>query len=194
MRAHERGTNFEALGVDFETSLTGRHSVMNVLAGIAVARELGIAPEGLREAVRTLSSGKMRGERQEHNGIVIWNDCYNSNPEAARSMLDVLAQTPAARRIAVLGEMLELGRGSERLHREVGRYAAEKGINLVVGVKGEARRLVEEAQAAGAETEYFDEAAAAGAFVKRVARAGDVVLFKGSRGVHMETALDRFVE
>jgi UDP-N-acetylmuramoyl-tripeptide--D-alanyl-D-alanine ligase len=194
MRAHGRGTRFEALGVEFETSLTGRHSVMNLLAGIAVAREWGIAPERLTEAVRTFTTGKMRGERLEHNGIVIWNDCYNSNPEAARSMLDVLAETPAARRIAVLGEMLELGRGSEQLHGEVGRYAAARGVDLVVGVKGAARKLAEEALAAGAETEYFEEAAAAGAFVKRVARAGDAVLFKGSRGVHMEKALERFVE
>ena len=69
-----------------------------------------------------------------HNGIVIWNDCYNSNPEAARSMIDVLRETPAARRIAVLGEMLELGRSSEELHTQVGRYAAEHGCDLAMMV------------------------------------------------------------
>src|SRR4029434_459725 len=105
----------------------GRHTVMNLLAAIAVALEFGIAPEKLRDAVRTFTAGKMRGERMEHNGVTIWNDCYNSNPEAARAMLEVLAATPARRRVAVLGEMLELGHSAEDLHRDVGRYAAEQG-------------------------------------------------------------------
>ncbi len=68
----------------------------------------------------SLQPGKMRGERITHKGIEIINDCYNSNPDAARGMLDVLRDTPARRKIAVLGEMLELGRWSEPLHREVG--------------------------------------------------------------------------
>ena len=133
------GARFRALGVDFETGLAGRHAVMNLLAAIAVARVFGIAPERLREPVRTFAAGKMRGERSEHNGIVVWNDCYNSNPEAAQSMIDVLRETPAARRIAVLGEMLELGRAAEELHRQVGRYAAEHGVDWLIGVRGHAR-------------------------------------------------------
>ena len=79
------GCRFRACGVDFETGLVGRHAVMNLLAAIAVAREFGIAPGRLREPVRSFAIGQMRGEKTEHNGIVIWNDCYNSNPEAARS-------------------------------------------------------------------------------------------------------------
>ena len=76
---------------------------------MAVARAFEIPLERLRDAVATFTIGKMRGERLEHNGITIWNDCYNSNPEAVRAMLDVLRSTPARRHIAVLGEMLELG-------------------------------------------------------------------------------------
>ncbi len=91
----------------------------------------------------SFSPGKMRGERLEHNGVVIWNDCYNSNPEAARAMLDVLRETPARRRIAVLGEMLELGQSTEPLHREIGRYVAEQGIDVLIGVRGAARFMVE---------------------------------------------------
>src|ERR1019366_9035963 len=98
------GSRFRACGVDYETGLVGRHAVMNLLAAIAVAREFGIAPGRLREPVGSFAIGKMRGERTEHNGIAIWNDCYNSNPEAAQSMIDVLSRTPATRRIAVLGE------------------------------------------------------------------------------------------
>ena len=187
------GARFRVRGVEFETPLAGRHAVMNLLAAIAVAFEFGIAPEKLREAVRTFAPGRMRGERIEHNGMVIWNDCYNSNPEAAQSMLDVLAETPAAQRIAVLGEMLELGAAAEELHRRVGRHAAGRGIDLLVGVRGSARAMVEAAEEAGLRSAYFEDPAEAGDFARSAARAGDAVLFKGSRGVRVERALERFL-
>jgi UDP-N-acetylmuramoyl-tripeptide--D-alanyl-D-alanine ligase len=187
---------FRALGVDFETPLPGRHAVMNLLAAIAVARLFGIAPEKLIEPVRTFAVGKMRGERLEHNGIVIWNDCYNSNPEAARSMIDVLRDTLARRRIAVLGEMLELGSAARELHCELGRYAASQGIDFLIGVHGEAHAMVGAAVGAGfpeSAAHFFEEAAEAGDFVSRIARPGDAVLFKGSRGVAVERALERML-
>jgi len=187
------GMSFRALGVDFETPLTGRHAVLNLLAAIAVAHAFGIAPEQLREPVRTFTVGKMRGERMDHAGIVVWNDCYNSNPEAAQSMIDVLRETAANKRIAVLGEMLELGHAAEVLHRQVGRYAAEQGVDLVIGVRGCARSLVEAAREAGAEAFFFEDAREAGEFARQAAREGDAVLFKGSRGVHVEQALERFL-
>ena len=97
---------------------------MNLLAAIAVAHVFGIAPETpARRGAPASRRARCAASACEHNGIVIWNDCYNSNPEAAQSMLDVLRETPAARRIAVLGEMLELGHAAEELHRQVGRYA-----------------------------------------------------------------------
>jgi UDP-N-acetylmuramoyl-tripeptide--D-alanyl-D-alanine ligase len=182
------GASFRALGVDFETGLTGRHAVSNLLAAIAVAVEFGIAPERLREPVRTFTVGKMRGERIERGGMIVWDDCYNSNPEAVRSMIDVLRETQAMRRIAVLGEMLELGEASDALHRQVGEYAAGRGIDLVIGVHGAAKSL---ARAAGGE--YFDEPEKAGDYLRSIARAGDALLFKGSRGVHMERALERLM-
>ena len=187
------GTRFRALGVDFETPLTGRHAVSNLLAALAVAQVFGIAPERLRDAVRTFTVGNMRGEKQEVRGVTVWNDCYNSNPEAAMSMIDVLAAAPAAKRIAVLGEMLELGRAAEELHRRVGRYAAERGIDLLIGVRGSAKWMVEEARAAGGQAEFFESPADAGDFVRKLAREGDAVLFKGSRGVRVERAVERFV-
>jgi UDP-N-acetylmuramoyl-tripeptide--D-alanyl-D-alanine ligase len=190
------GVRFRAAGVDFETGLVGRHAVMNLLAAIAVARVFGIAPERLREPVRTIAIGKMRGERSQHNGIVVWNDCYNSNPDAAQSMIDVLRETPAGRRIAVLGEMLELGRAAEELHRQVGRYAAEHAVDWLIGVQGHARSMVEAAVAAGlprGRAHFFEDPAGAGDFARRTAKPGDAVLFKGSRGVRVERALERFL-
>ena len=190
------GACFRAVGVDFETELPGRHAVMTLLAAIAVARVFGIAPERLREPVRTFAAGKMRGQRSQHNGVVVWNDCYNSNPEAAQSMIDVLRQTPAATRIAVLGEMLELGRAAEELHRQVGRYAAEHGADWLIGIGGHAHSMVEAAVAAGlprGRAHFFEDPAEAGEFARRTAQPGDAVLFKGSRGVRVERAMERFL-
>ena len=190
------GVKFSVNGVRFESSLLGRHSVLNFLAGMAVAGLYGIQPERLTEVVRETSAGSMRGERFLHNGILILNDCYNSNPDASRAMIDVLRDTPAKRRIAVLGEMLELGRWSESLHRDVGNYVAERGIDVLVGIRGAARDLVDAAQQAGHAVDaafFFPEPAAAGDRLREIAREGDVILFKGSRGTHVELALERFL-
>jgi UDP-N-acetylmuramoyl-tripeptide--D-alanyl-D-alanine ligase len=162
-----------------------------------VAGEFGIAPERLRDAVRGFRTSGMRGVRLERNGVVVWNDCYNSNPEAAESMIEVLCETPAARRIAVLGEMRELGQAAGELHRRVGRYAAARGVDLLIGVQGEARAMVEAAREAGlgpGAALYFEDAAEAGGFARQAARPGDAALFKGSRGVRMERALEKFLE
>jgi UDP-N-acetylmuramoyl-tripeptide--D-alanyl-D-alanine ligase len=190
------GARFRTLGVDYETGLTGRHAISNLLAAIAVAQVFEIAPERLCEAVRTFAAGKMRGERIEHGGMVIWNDCYNSNPEAAQAMIDVLVRTPARHRIAVLGEMLELGHASEPLHRQLGRYAAAAGVDRLVGVRGDAHWMTEEAVTAGMSAEsapFFEDPAEAGEWIRGEAAPGDALLFKGSRGVRVERALERFL-
>jgi UDP-N-acetylmuramoyl-tripeptide--D-alanyl-D-alanine ligase len=188
------GARFRALGVDFESPLAGRHGVSNVLAGIAVAHVMGIAPDKLRDAVRSLTPGTMRGERSLRNGVTVINDCYNANPEAMLSMLELLRDTPATRRIAVLGEMLELGREAGTLHRKVGRFAAEQGIHAVIGIRGAGRWMVDEAIAAGLSggaASFFETPEQAGEFLKTFLKPGDAVLFKGSRGVHVERALER---
>jgi UDP-N-acetylmuramoyl-tripeptide--D-alanyl-D-alanine ligase len=191
------GAHFRCLGVEFESPLSGRHSVSNVLAAIAVARAMGIRPERLTDAVRTLATGKMRGERSERNGVTIINDSYNANPEAMRSMLELLRGTPAQRRIAVLGEMLELGREAGALHREIGKFATEQGVDAVFGIRGAARYMVNGAMEAGMSDSaalFFDSPEEAGDRLRRFLRPGDAVLFKGSRGVQVEKALERAFE
>ncbi len=186
---------FRCLSTEFETQLSGRHAISNILAAIAVAQVFGIAPKRLTEAVYSLTPGAMRGERLTIDGITIFNDCYNSNPAAARAMIDVLAETPALRRIAVLGEMLELGGRTEPLHRNVGRHAAESGMNVLLTVRGAARFMADEAMRAGMSGDaayFFEDPEMAGLALKEIAQPGDAVLFKGSRGVHMERALAAF--
>jgi UDP-N-acetylmuramoyl-tripeptide--D-alanyl-D-alanine ligase len=192
----DRGVNFRVEGVPFDSTLIGRHSVSNILAGLTVAALYGIRPSELTEVVKDLAASPMRGRRLVHNEVVILDDCYNSNPDAARAMLDVLRDMPAKRRIAVLGEMLELGRWSEPLHRDVGNYVAASGIDVLVGIRGEACHLVDAARQAGLAVNaafFFPDAPAAGEHLRRIARPGDVILFKGSRGTHVEHALERFV-
>jgi len=170
---------------------------LNILAGLAVAQIYGIAPASLVDVVAALQPGKMRGERLVHNGITILNDCYNSNPDAVRAMLDVLRDTPAERRIAVLGEMLELGSWSEPLHRDIGRYAVDTGVDLLVGIRGAARSTVEAAKEAGLPINaayFFEDPAEAGGKLRGLAHAGDAILFKGSRGTRVDRALERFLE
>ena len=190
------GVRFEVNRIRFESRLLGRHSVLNLLAGIAVAELYGIQPEQLTGVVSGLSAGSMRGQRFVHNDILILNDCYNSNPDAARAMIDVLRETPAKRRIAVLGEMLELGHWAESLHRDVGDYVANCGIDVLVGIRGAARYLVDAARQADHAVDaafFFPDTTAAGDYLRQIARPGDVILFKGSRGAHVEQALERFL-
>jgi UDP-N-acetylmuramoyl-tripeptide--D-alanyl-D-alanine ligase len=190
------GVRFRVGNARFSTVLHGRHIASNILAGVAVAQVFGIVPSRLVDAVGNLRPGKMRGERFEHRGIVVYDDCYNSNPDAVRAMLDVLRDTPARRRIAVLGEMLELGRWAEPLHRDVGGYAMKQGIDVLVGIRGAAREIVDAARLAGLNAGaalFFDDPAEAGRALKSIAQPGDAVLFKGSRGVHVERALEQFV-
>lgn len=183
---------FTVDGVRFESNLAGRHSISNILAGLAVARIFELDFHSLVDAVRTLAPGKMRGQRSQWRGITILNDSYNSNPEAVRNMIDVLREEPAQRRIAVLGEMLELGHMAESLHRDVGAYVARAGVDVLVGVRGVSRLMVEQARQAGLTDHaalFFDDPDAAGTFLRGFVRPGDAILFKGSRGIQVERAL-----
>jgi UDP-N-acetylmuramoyl-tripeptide--D-alanyl-D-alanine ligase len=188
------GAAFTVRGVRFHSQLSGRHGVSNVLAGLAVAYLFHIEFSELVDSVACLSPGKMRGERRSWRGITVLNDSYNSNPEAARNMIDVLCAEPAKRRIAVLGEMLELGHMSGKLHRDLGAYATRAGVDVLIGISGAARLMVEEAEKGGlreAAAFFFENSEAAGFFLRDFVRPGDAILFKGSRGTHVERALDR---
>lgn len=195
IRSSESGVQFQAGGVDFESALPGRHGVSNLLAAIATAGVYGIRPDELTGAVKAFAPPNMRGRQFEKGGIFIFDDCYNANPDAVRAMLDVLRDFPAKRRIAVLGEMLELGRWAEPLHRDVGLYAAMSGISVLVGIRGVARWMVDAAIQGGLQNAAFflDTPEQAGDLLKTIAQPGDAILFKGSRGTHVELALQRFL-
>jgi len=182
-----------------ETALTlqllGGHNASNVLAGLAVALEAGVELDAAVAALQSLIAGDKRGEVLEVAGATLLNDCYNSNPEALRSMIRTLAARPAeGRRILVAGEMLEMGEQGPTLHTACGHAAVEAGLDLVIGVQGNAAHLAAAACAGGVAALFLPSAEAAGRWLRAHLQPGDVVLVKGSRGVHLERAIEALGE
>ena len=179
-----------------ETPLLGRGNLANVLAATAVALELGVPLEEIAESAASLRPADRRGAvTRLSNRITVIDDSYNSSPSALAKSLDVVARASALRKMAVLGEMLELGDHSLRLHAESGRVAAGSGIDRLYAVGGDgARALAEGAIEAGmpaAAVEYFESSASAAAAVAQAVRPGDLVLVKGSRGIRTDIVVDR---
>lgn len=176
--------------------LLGRHNIYNALAAVAVAlqpllrEQAGMPLAEAAAALATLAPSPLRGQVMELDGVTVINDCYNSNPKALNAMVEALAGMAAKRRIVVAGEMLELGPAAEQLHRDCGRRMAGRGIQRVVGVRGEARFLVEAAQQAGVAAQYLESPEEAGEWLAQNTRPGDAVLLKASRGVRLERALE----
>ena len=183
-------------GLEFKTCLPGLHSVSNIVGAIAAAAVLNADLAALQAVVADLQPGNHRGQTRRLGGITVIDDCYNSNPAAVEAMLRDLASRPAGRRIAVLGEMRELGAASKELHQRVGSAAAKAGLDLLIAVEGDAKWIAEAAVAsgmAGAQTLFVQNADAAGSALTELLAGGDLVLLKGSRGVRLERALDRLV-
>jgi UDP-N-acetylmuramoyl-tripeptide--D-alanyl-D-alanine ligase len=173
-----------------ELPLVGTHNIYNALAASAVALESGVSPSEVAIALSTLQPASKRGQIVDVRGVTVLNDCYNSNPKALNFMVDALASLPARRRIVVAGEMLELGPKAEQMHRECARHMAEKKIDCVLGVRGLAAALVDEARRADVAAEFVATPEEAGAWLAREAQPGDAVLLKASRGVKLERALE----
>jgi UDP-N-acetylmuramoyl-tripeptide--D-alanyl-D-alanine ligase len=171
--------------LDLELAFTARHHRANALAAVAAALAVGVRPSGRVEA----PGGHLRGEVVELAlGATIINDCYNASPLSMRAALDDLAShDTAGRRVAVLGDMLELGRESEALHREVGEMAAEAGVDVLVTV---GPRAVVMLDAFDGESYAVADAQEAAALAGELVEPGDVMLVKGSRGVGLEVVAE----
>jgi UDP-N-acetylmuramoyl-tripeptide--D-alanyl-D-alanine ligase len=205
MAVHSRGVNgVEAIvatpsgAFDLSTPLVGRGNLANVLAATAVAIEFGVSTPEIAERAYRLSPAARRGEvRRLKNDVTVIDDSYNASPSAMKRALEVLKEDPTdrSRRVAVLGEMLELGEKAVALHQDVGRAARDADIDLLIAVGGEAAHaLADAAVAAGMPRSTVmcagtsDEAAE---LMSSLVRPGDLILVKGSRGVRMELVVDR---
>jgi UDP-N-acetylmuramoyl-tripeptide--D-alanyl-D-alanine ligase len=181
-----------------QVPLVGRANLANALCAAAVATHMGVSLDEIAERTSTLKAAPRRGEViRLASGITIVDDSYNSSPGALAHALGVIGGESASRRAAVLGEMLELGDHSLRLHEEAGRRVASAGLDYVVTVGGaSAAAMATSAIAAGMSasrvTHVPTSADAADVIVGWLDR-GDVVLIKGSRGIRTDVAVDRIV-
>jgi UDP-N-acetylmuramoyl-tripeptide--D-alanyl-D-alanine ligase len=183
--------------VHLSTSLLGLGNLSNVLAAAAVAAELGISLDTIAERAATMRPAAHRGALVRlPGGVTLIDDSYNSSPAALKqSLATVAAATGSARKIAVLGEMLELGEHATRLHRECGRAAADAGLDALITVGGDpAKQLADAARAAGlapASVMHVATSAEAAALALQRVRPGDLVLVKGSRGTRTDIVVER---
>ncbi|HEY5328560.1 MAG TPA: UDP-N-acetylmuramoyl-tripeptide--D-alanyl-D-alanine ligase [Acidobacteriaceae bacterium] len=175
---------------DVHLRLMGRHNVSNALAAVAVGLRRGMELAICCAALEEMRPTAKRGEVIEFNGARIVNDSYNSNPKALDAMVAALMGAEAKRRIVIAGEMLELGPDGAALHAQSGEAMARAGVDVVIGVRGLAKSLVDSVRSGGVEAEFVETPEAAGEWLRENLREGDVVLLKASRGVRLERALE----
>jgi UDP-N-acetylmuramoyl-tripeptide--D-alanyl-D-alanine ligase len=177
------GGDVDALPEGLEVPFTSAHMRANALAALAAARAIGVEPRGRLE----VALSELRGQRVElPGGITVVNDCYNANPMSMRAALDDLAASevgPPARRVAVLGDMLELGPDEGRFHEEIGAHARAAGVDLLVTVGPRAAAM---GPVFDGEVRAVDTAGEALALLPDLLSDGDIVLVKASRGVGLE--------
>jgi UDP-N-acetylmuramoyl-tripeptide--D-alanyl-D-alanine ligase len=171
--------------LDVELRLRARYQRVNALAAVAAALAVGVRPSGRVD----VPLGHLRGERIAlPSGATVINDCYNASPLSVRAALDELAaETPAGRRIAVLGDMLELGAAEAELHREVGAAAEAAGVDVLVTVGPRAAAMLDTFDG---ESYGVADASEAAALAGELVGPGDVMLVKGSRGVGLEVVAE----
>jgi UDP-N-acetylmuramoyl-tripeptide--D-alanyl-D-alanine ligase len=172
---------------DFELALPGRHNLENLLAAIATARAVGISWDGVANGVTEVKPAYHRGVVVPYRGALLYDDTYNSNPYALGRALELMAQADVqGRRIAVIGDMLELGEQELDFHRDSGRKIP-KSIDVVIGVGKRSNALLDGAREAGfTNVHHFDDAAAAAEFLRDFIGEGDLVLLKASRGIGLD--------
>ncbi|HSI15846.1 MAG TPA: UDP-N-acetylmuramoyl-tripeptide--D-alanyl-D-alanine ligase [Chthoniobacter sp.] len=196
LRSSASGTRFkinaDGRSIEAELAVVGRHMVSNAMLAVAAGRVFGLSLEECAAGLTKLRLTKGRLEQKIIRGIQVIDDTYNANPDSMAAALRTLASMPAVgRRIAVLGRMGELGTESERGHRLVGEVAAQSHLDSVIGVGAEAQWITDAAWRGGVEKVVrVDSTEEATKVLRELARAGDLVLVKGSRSARMERIVE----
>lgn len=180
-----------------EIPVLGEHNVKNALAAYVVARHYGVEPEKIIDALSKFEPGAMRQNIIKVNHITVINDCYNSSPSSVQAGLKTLSQVSGKRKIAVLGDMLEMGNLSESLHRQAGGYVVDNKADFLVCIGDNSRYIIEGACACGFDrkkTKFFKTNKEANVFFDSFLKEDDVVLVKASRGMKLEEIVDHIVD
>ncbi len=190
-----QGVSFTYEGKTFHTPVISISLVENILASFGVLKALGYNPSDFVERLKTFKGAPGRMQVIRRRGIFFIDDTYNANPPSMKNALKTLAKlNTQGRKIAVLGDMLELGKYSEMLHREIGKLSSELGIDLVLFYGKEMLYAYEEAVKSNKNRFYFNNSEDLINFLLKECREGNIILFKGSRGVKMEVALGKVME
>ena len=158
------------------------------MAAVALGLELGVPPSEVREGLENALLSPMRLDVKKKGGLTVIDDAYNASPKSMRAALDLLHATPGKRRIAVLGDMLEMGSYGPPAHREVGEYARGKA-DLLIAIGESAREIAAgwDETGTGSPASWFSDKEEAGEYLKGLLRDGDVLLVKASRGMGFES-------
>lgn len=189
-------TIFDRLSGSFSAMIpaVGSHNIMDALAAYTVATRLGLDPAGAADALQHYESTGMRQHIVDHNGITVIEDCYNASPDSMSAALQLLTSLPVdGIRVAVLGDMLELGDITREAHMALGIEAARAGIDVLL-CYGDAMRYCAEAGAAAGipNVEHFTNKPELARYLAKTVRSGDAVVFKGSRGMQLEDVIEMF--
>lgn len=176
----------------FVLNVPGDHNLYDALAAIAVGEALRIPKSDIAKALAGFTSTSMRMEIKVANGFKVISDCYNANPSSTKMALQTLGNMRVeGKRIAVLGDMLELGKESGNLHKQIGTLVPEMNFDVLLAVGKEAKKYVEGAKSRGMKNvQYFETVPEVISHLSETVAEGDILLVKGSRGMHMEQVVD----
>jgi UDP-N-acetylmuramoyl-tripeptide--D-alanyl-D-alanine ligase len=175
--------------------IPGKHQLMNALLAGSMALDAGLSPETMKTGLESVLAPDKRMDIVYHDGVMIINDTYNSNPESLHAAIDYLCDLPLkddGRKIVVLGDMLELGEKSEEEHRQIGRYLASKDIYAVLCMGNYSRFICEEFKKyrnSSTKSFFFSGHSETARKLSGMLTKNDLVLLKGSRGMTMEKIL-----
>jgi UDP-N-acetylmuramoyl-tripeptide--D-alanyl-D-alanine ligase len=192
---HKNSTGFDCTfkgkTYSFVLPIVGRHNVYNVLAALAVGFTLGFSALEMQKGLAGFTATKMRFEIQQVGLYQVINDAYNASPMSMKAALETLVEVASARKIAVLGDMLELGSVSVEAHKNIGKMVAAQKIDALITFGDMAAHIAHEARTAGVKLVYTcNSHAEAGTVLKEILQPDDTILFKGSRGMQMEKIID----
>lgn len=179
----------------FETPIIHRVHLENLFIAIIVAQHIGMKHEEIREALKNIKPLSGRGDIRRHGSFTIIDETYNSNPEALKKALEWVNREFRGRKIVVVGDMLELGPKEDRFHRDIGTFFTSLRFGRLITVGKRALKIADGAEKNGydsAKIHRFDNSADAGRFLKKIAKPGSVILFKASRGIQLEKAVEEF--